>query len=75
MDKVFGYLDEALSMLLPQSVNSEEIIKVKELLECVYWRKGALCYMYCHTAYNDQETFLSEPSQQQRFLDIAKQGL
>lgn len=21
-----------------------------ELLECLYWRKGALLYMYCHTA-------------------------
>lgn len=21
-----------------------------ELLECLYWRKGALLYMHCHTA-------------------------
>ncbi|NXT42166.1 CE051 protein, partial [Pelecanoides urinatrix] len=31
---------------------NEELINIlgAELLECVYWRKGALLYMYCHTA-------------------------
>ncbi|NXG63345.1 CE051 protein, partial [Hemiprocne comata] len=31
---------------------NEELIKIlgAELLECLYWRKGALLYMYCHTA-------------------------
>ncbi|NXX73487.1 CE051 protein, partial [Urocolius indicus] len=31
---------------------SEEPIDIlgAELLECLYWRKGALLYMYCHTA-------------------------
>ncbi|NXV38358.1 CE051 protein, partial [Rissa tridactyla] len=30
----------------------EEAINIlgAELLECLYWRKGALLYMYCHTA-------------------------
>lgn len=26
-----------------------------ELLECLYWRKGALLYMYCHTAKEKSE--------------------
>lgn len=26
-----------------------------ELLECLYWRKGALLYMYCHTAKERRE--------------------
>ncbi|XP_051499569.1 RAB7A-interacting MON1-CCZ1 complex subunit 1 isoform X1 [Apus apus] len=31
---------------------NEELINILgvELLECLYWRKGALLYMYCHTA-------------------------
>ncbi|NWS57566.1 CE051 protein, partial [Chunga burmeisteri] len=33
------------------NVNEEPInILGAELLECLYWRKGALLYMYCHTA-------------------------
>ncbi|XP_014730935.1 PREDICTED: UPF0600 protein C5orf51 homolog [Sturnus vulgaris] len=30
-----------------------------ELLECLYWRKGALLYMYCHTA-KDRSEWLQE---------------
>lgn len=36
-----------------------------ELLECLYWRRGALLYMYCHTLHQrkqwikkNKETFL-----------------
>ncbi|KAM6109722.1 RAB7A-interacting MON1-CCZ1 complex subunit 1 [Phoenicopterus ruber ruber] len=33
------------------NINEEPInILGAELLECLYWRKGALLYMYCHTA-------------------------
>ncbi|NXX42331.1 CE051 protein, partial [Tricholaema leucomelas] len=33
------------------SINEETIsVLGAELLECLYWRKGALLYMYCHTA-------------------------
>ncbi|XP_012985189.2 RAB7A-interacting MON1-CCZ1 complex subunit 1 [Melopsittacus undulatus] len=33
------------------NVNEEPVnILGAELLECLYWRKGALLYMYCHTA-------------------------
>ncbi|NXR13774.1 CE051 protein, partial [Semnornis frantzii] len=33
------------------NINEEPIsILSAELLECLYWRKGALLYMYCHTA-------------------------
>ncbi|XP_061325445.1 RAB7A-interacting MON1-CCZ1 complex subunit 1 isoform X1 [Pezoporus flaviventris] len=33
------------------SINEEPVnILGAELLECLYWRKGALLYMYCHTA-------------------------
>ena len=24
-------------------------------MECLYWRRGALFYMYCHTLFNDNE--------------------
>lgn len=26
-----------------------------ELLECVYWRRGALLYMYCHTLHQRKQ--------------------
>jgi len=26
-----------------------------DLVECLYWRRGALFYMYCHTLFNDNE--------------------
>lgn len=35
-----------VSWILFQPIN----ILGAELLECLYWRKGALLYMYCHTA-------------------------
>ncbi|NXI34739.1 CE051 protein, partial [Galbula dea] len=37
---------------LMRECNINEPIKIlgAELLECLYWRKGALLYMYCHTA-------------------------
>ncbi|XP_078531137.1 RAB7A-interacting MON1-CCZ1 complex subunit 1 [Lissotriton helveticus] len=34
----------------------EHTILTPELLECLYWRRGALLYMYCHTIrHNEQE--------------------
>ncbi|NXK55299.1 CE051 protein, partial [Chauna torquata] len=38
--------------LVGECNGNEEPINVlgTELVECVYWRKGALLYMYCHTA-------------------------
>uniref|UniRef100_A0A803YBD9 Uncharacterized protein n=1 Tax=Meleagris gallopavo TaxID=9103 RepID=A0A803YBD9_MELGA len=33
------------------SINEEPVnILSTDLVECLYWRKGALLYMYCHTA-------------------------
>ncbi|NXI83553.1 CE051 protein, partial [Rhipidura dahli] len=38
--------EEAICWILFQPIS----ILGAELLECLYWRKGALLYMYCHTA-------------------------
>ncbi|NXW53435.1 CE051 protein, partial [Eurystomus gularis] len=44
-------LSEPEDLVRECSVNEESInILGAELLECLYWRKGALLYMYCHTA-------------------------
>ncbi|NXK12382.1 CE051 protein, partial [Herpetotheres cachinnans] len=44
-------LSEPEDLVRECSINEEPIsILGAELLECVYWRKGALLYMYCHTA-------------------------
>ncbi|NXU94707.1 CE051 protein, partial [Xiphorhynchus elegans] len=44
-------LSEPEDIVRECNVNEEPInILGAELLECLYWRKGALLYMYCHTA-------------------------
>ncbi|KAM6302864.1 RAB7A-interacting MON1-CCZ1 complex subunit 1-like [Podargus strigoides] len=44
-------LSESEDLVRECNINEEPInILGAELLECLYWRKGALLYMYCHTA-------------------------
>ncbi|NXG79517.1 CE051 protein, partial [Baryphthengus martii] len=44
-------LSEPEDLVSECNINEEPIsILGAELLECLYWRKGALLYMYCHTA-------------------------
>ncbi|NXX59131.1 CE051 protein, partial [Scopus umbretta] len=44
-------LSEAEDLVRECNINEEPInVLGAELLECLYWRKGALLYMYCHTA-------------------------
>lgn len=45
------FLDSPVCWVLFQPIN----ILGAELLECLYWRKGALLYMYCHTAKEKSE--------------------
>ncbi|NXK86362.1 CE051 protein, partial [Formicarius rufipectus] len=43
-------LSEPEDLVRECNINEEPInILGTELLECLYWRKGALLYMYCHT--------------------------
>ncbi|NXP07934.1 CE051 protein, partial [Thinocorus orbignyianus] len=44
-------LSEPEELVRECNVNEEPInVLGAELLECLYWRRGALLYMYCHTA-------------------------
>ncbi|NXX98234.1 CE051 protein, partial [Centropus bengalensis] len=44
-------LSEPEDLVRECNINEEPIsILGAELLECLYWRRGALLYMYCHTA-------------------------
>ncbi|KAM9509798.1 RAB7A-interacting MON1-CCZ1 complex subunit 1 isoform 1-T1 [Guaruba guarouba] len=44
-------LSEPEVLMRECNINEEPVnILGAELLECLYWRKGALLYMYCHTA-------------------------
>ncbi|NXF40528.1 CE051 protein, partial [Nyctibius bracteatus] len=44
-------LSEPEDLVRECNINEEPVnILGAELLECLYWRKGALLYMYCHTA-------------------------
>ncbi|XP_050184689.1 RAB7A-interacting MON1-CCZ1 complex subunit 1 [Myiozetetes cayanensis] len=40
-----------------------------ELLECLYWRKGALLYMYCHTAKERREWLQGNIGTFKKFLN------
>ncbi|XP_027490388.1 UPF0600 protein C5orf51 homolog [Corapipo altera] len=49
-------LSEPEDLVRECNVDEEPInILGAELLECLYWRKGALLYMYCHTAKERRE--------------------
>ena len=68
---VAEYLDEAERVFEGVSARPS---RVKELLECVCWRRGALFYMYCHTAFNDKERLIASEQQLQQFLEFALKG-
>ncbi len=46
--------EHTVSQVLGSSVDSIITALDKDLVECLHWRKGALCYMYCHTVWNDK---------------------
>uniref|UniRef100_A0A8D0LA06 RAB7A interacting MON1-CCZ1 complex subunit 1 n=1 Tax=Sphenodon punctatus TaxID=8508 RepID=A0A8D0LA06_SPHPU len=48
-------------VLVQESNLSQELLGILgvELLECLYWRRGALLYMYCHTM-KEREVWLTE---------------
>lgn len=72
-----GYLNEALDLALSTSQDTGEgadTSRLKELRECIYWRKGALLYMYCHTAYNNQPRLLPDDQQKSQFVMYAYDG-
>ncbi|NWS99772.1 CE051 protein, partial [Mionectes macconnelli] len=49
-------LSEPEDLVREWNIDEEPInILGAELLECLYWRKGALLYMYCHTAKERRE--------------------
>ncbi|NXC72350.1 CE051 protein, partial [Anhinga anhinga] len=49
-------LSEPEDLVRECNINEEPInILGAELLECLYWRKGALLYMYCHTTKEKSE--------------------
>ncbi|XP_010584132.1 PREDICTED: UPF0600 protein C5orf51 homolog [Haliaeetus leucocephalus] len=49
--ELISVLSEPEDLVTECSINEEPVnILGAELLECLYWRKGALLYMHCHTA-------------------------
>ncbi|XP_066473476.1 RAB7A-interacting MON1-CCZ1 complex subunit 1 isoform X2 [Tiliqua scincoides] len=46
-----------------------------ELLECLYWRRGALLYMFCHTVKGRQEWLLEKSDLLKKFLHEGVQYL
>uniref|UniRef100_A0A663N5T6 Chromosome 5 open reading frame 51 n=2 Tax=Athene cunicularia TaxID=194338 RepID=A0A663N5T6_ATHCN len=60
--ELINILSEPEDLVKKCNINEEPInILGAELLECLYWRKGALLYMYCHTA-KERSKWLQENS-------------
>ncbi|KAF2984623.1 hypothetical protein EK904_012544 [Melospiza melodia maxima] len=50
LKELISVLSEPEDLVRECSIKEPLNILGAELLECLYWRKGALLYMYCHTA-------------------------
>lgn len=68
------YLNEGLDIIEPHMDSLTDCSRCRELCECIYWRKGALLYMYCHTSYNNQSNQMSEEGRKEQFLNYALDG-
>ncbi|XP_061756349.1 RAB7A-interacting MON1-CCZ1 complex subunit 1 isoform X2 [Nerophis ophidion] len=79
LDKLKSYYRQggessSLSKLLQDYTQVQAVLGL-ELLECLYWRRGALLYMYCHTLHQrkqwikqNKETFLKCIQEGVRYL-------
>ncbi|CAH3176486.1 unnamed protein product [Porites evermanni] len=52
---VIGRLDQPQQLVKETFGQEDQAIQVlgTDMVECLYWRRGALCYMYCHTVFNN----------------------
>ncbi|XP_053148751.1 RAB7A-interacting MON1-CCZ1 complex subunit 1 isoform X2 [Hemicordylus capensis] len=64
-------------ILIKESGTSQEPLAVLgiELLECLYWRRGALLYMFCHTVKGRREWLLEKTESLKKFLNEGIQYL
>ncbi|KAJ6669907.1 hypothetical protein lerEdw1_000456 [Lerista edwardsae] len=64
-------------LLVKESGVSQEPLAVLglELLECLYWRRGALLYMFCHTVKGRQEWLTEKSDLFKKFLNEGVQYL
>ncbi|ESP00699.1 hypothetical protein LOTGIDRAFT_112314, partial [Lottia gigantea] len=51
------------------------LLQENELLECIYWRKGALLYMYCKTIESDTSRIKNNLQQYKQYLVIGVENL
>ncbi|XP_028604884.2 RAB7A-interacting MON1-CCZ1 complex subunit 1 [Podarcis muralis] len=64
-------------ILINESGTSQEPLAVLgvELLECLYWRRGALLYMFCHTVKGRKERLMNKTDLFKKFLNEGIQYL
>ncbi|XP_042308590.1 UPF0600 protein C5orf51 homolog isoform X2 [Sceloporus undulatus] len=58
-------------LLVSETSTSQEPLSVlgTELLECLYWRRGALLYMFCHTIKGRKEWLTEKIDMLKKFLN------
>ncbi|XP_023932390.1 UPF0600 protein C5orf51 homolog [Lingula anatina] len=74
LQDILGELDGALQTVDLHNRKAEEIAAIlgEELTECIYWRKGALLYMYCFTINEEKDR---QEKNGDTFLKNVKKGV
>ncbi|KAK6178730.1 hypothetical protein SNE40_011245 [Patella caerulea] len=69
IQSVFNDLENILTVAKTILPDQQPIDSLgEELLECIYWRKGALYYMYCKTIENDKDRINKDIQQYEKYL-------
>uniref|UniRef100_A0A8D0E0Y8 RAB7A interacting MON1-CCZ1 complex subunit 1 n=1 Tax=Salvator merianae TaxID=96440 RepID=A0A8D0E0Y8_SALMN len=76
VEELIGVLSEP-EILIRQISTTQEPASVLgiELLECLYWRRGALLYMFCHTVKGRKEGLMQKTDSFQKLLNEGIQYL
>nr|XP_060617422.1 RAB7A-interacting MON1-CCZ1 complex subunit 1 isoform X1 [Anolis sagrei ordinatus] len=69
VEELINVLSEP-EILVKENSTSQEPLSVlgTELLECLYWRRGALLYMFCHTVKSRKEWLTEKTELLKKFL-------
>jgi len=72
--QVIAFIDRALAQpsRLCGSPDKAGTMLGMELLECVFWRIGALLYMYCHALYEGGASGWREDLEKEKFLEVSQ---
>nr|XP_020639309.1 UPF0600 protein C5orf51 homolog [Pogona vitticeps] len=69
VEELINALSEPERLVIESSTSQEPLTVLgMELLECLYWRRGALLYMFCHTVKERKEWLEEKTDSLKKFL-------